>query len=126
MVLSKRVARFNKVATNRVLGKAAPRLPGLAMVVHQGRTSGRRYETPVNVFGGPDNYVIALTYGPDADWVRNVLAAGGCEIVSKGETIRLTDPRVVHDEARTDMPKRARFLLARFGVSDFLHLRRAD
>lgn len=126
MVLSKRVARFNRVATNRVLGKAAPRLPGLAMVVHQGRRSGRRYETPVNVFERPDGYVIALTYGPDADWVRNVLAASGCEIVNKGRTIRLTDPRVVHDEQRKDMPKRVRFILARVGVNDFLHLRRAD
>ena len=28
----------------------------------------------------PGGYVIALTYGPDADWVKNVLAAGGCEL----------------------------------------------
>lgn len=51
-------------------------MPGLGVVVHQGRRSGKEYQTPVNVFAAPDGYVLALTYGADTDWVKNVLAAG--------------------------------------------------
>ena len=122
MVLPKRVARFNKVATNRVLGLLTPRLPGFGTVVHRGRRSGRIYRTPVNMFRTADGYVIALTYGPDSDWVRNVLAAGECEVETVGRTVHLTGPRLVHDEARKDMPSGVRHLLGLVGVADFLHL----
>ncbi|EHR50566.1 deazaflavin-dependent nitroreductase family protein [Saccharomonospora marina XMU15] len=122
MVLPKRLARFNKVATNRVTKLVAPRLPGFAMLTHTGRRSGRRYRIPLNVFRVGDDYVIALTYGPDADWVKNVLATGGCELRNRGEDVRLTDPRLVHDETRSAMPAPVRQVLALIGVSDFLHL----
>jgi hypothetical protein len=42
-------------------------MPGLGVVVHRGRRSGRVYQTPVNVFATEDGYVVALTYGPDAE-----------------------------------------------------------
>ncbi|NIJ12652.1 deazaflavin-dependent oxidoreductase (nitroreductase family) [Saccharomonospora amisosensis] len=122
MVLPKRLARFNKVATNRVTRLVAPRLPGFAMLTHTGRRSGRRYRIPLNVFRAGGDYVIALTYGPDADWVRNVLAAGGCELRTRGEDVRLTNPRLVHDETRSAMPFPVRQVLALVGVTDFLHL----
>src|SRR3569833_2968856 len=70
MVLSKRVARFNRVATNQVLKHVAGWAPGFAMVVHKGRKSGREFRTPVNVFRSKDGFVVALTYGPGADWVK--------------------------------------------------------
>ena len=48
------------------------------MVHHRGRRSGRAYSTPVNLFPlGDDEAVVALTYGPVADWARNVLDGGG-------------------------------------------------
>jgi len=55
----------------------------MGLVVHRGRRSGRVYDTPVLVFPADDGYVIALTYGPDTDWIRNVLAAGGCAARSR-------------------------------------------
>jgi hypothetical protein len=58
------------------------------VVVHRGRRPGRRYRTPVNVFATEDGYRFALTYGPDTDWVRSVLAAGGCEQQTRGRTGR--------------------------------------
>ena len=66
------------------------RLPGFGVVVHTGRRTHRQYRTPVNVFRRADRYIIALTYGPDADWVRNVRASGGCELETRGHTLRLT------------------------------------
>ncbi|MTD57264.1 nitroreductase family deazaflavin-dependent oxidoreductase [Amycolatopsis pithecellobii] len=125
MVLSKRLARFNRVATNRVAGKIVGWAPGFGKVVHRGRKSGREYRTPVNVFGTPTGYVVALTYGAGADWVRNVLAAGGCELETRGKLVKLTNPRVVHDEKRQVMPLPARQILGLVRVSEFLYLDRA-
>jgi deazaflavin-dependent oxidoreductase (nitroreductase family) len=122
MVIPKRVARVNRVVTNRVAGHVAGRLPGFGIVQHRGRRSGRPYRTPINVFRVSGGYVAALTYGTDTDWVKNVLAAGGCELEVRRRRVRLTDPRVVHDETRHDMPLGVRQLLAVLGVTDFLYL----
>ena len=70
MPIPRVVRRWNKVGLNRISKRIAPQLPGFGVVVHRGRRSGRRYETPVNVFPAADGYVLALTYGPDTDWVR--------------------------------------------------------
>src|SRR5712692_5869519 len=89
MPLPRWVARFNKRLTNRIIGPLAPYLPGFGVVVHLGRLTHRQYRTPVNVFRRPGGFVIALTYGPNADWVRNVLANGGCELEYRGRRVRL-------------------------------------
>ena len=67
----------NKIALNKVTRPLLGRLPWFGVVVHRGRRSGNQYRTPVNVFPRPGGrYVVALTYGPDTDWLKNVLAAG--------------------------------------------------
>lgn len=123
MPIPKRVARWNKVGLNRVVRHIAPRLPGLAVVVHHGRRSGRRYETPVMVFPGDDGFIIALTYGPDTDWVRNVQAERGCELRTGGRVLRLGDPRVYRDEARRGIRPVEREVLKLIGAADFLSLK---
>jgi deazaflavin-dependent oxidoreductase (nitroreductase family) len=124
MVLPRRMARINRVASNRVLGPFARLLPGFGVVVHRGRRSGRQYRTPVGVFHTPDGYVIALPYGV-GDWARNVLAAGGCELETRRRLVRLTDARLVHDPTRRAVPAPVRPLLAVVNVTEFVHLRRA-
>jgi deazaflavin-dependent oxidoreductase (nitroreductase family) len=120
MPLGRRVARFNRTITNRVLGKAAPWLPGFGVVVHSGRRSGRTYRTPVNVFIRGEWAVFALTYGTETDWVRNVLSAGECGLVTRGRRLELTLPRLVHDENRSGVPGFVRTLLGFMHVDDFL------
>lgn len=122
MVAPRGLAKFNRRVTNRVLGTVAPRLPGFAMIVHKGRKSGKTYRTPVNMFRTPDGYRVALTYGPESDWVRNVVAAGGCDAVVRGTVLHLTDPVVRRDPTRAGMPSAAKPLLAALGVRDFLDL----
>jgi deazaflavin-dependent oxidoreductase (nitroreductase family) len=100
-------------------------VPGFGVVLHRGRRSGRGYRTPVNVFPTEDGYLFALTYGPDADWVRNVLAAGGCELRTRGRSVRLVEPRLVHDERRQGVRPVERQILRLLGVADFLILRTA-
>jgi deazaflavin-dependent oxidoreductase (nitroreductase family) len=118
--LGQRIAHFNRAVTNRVTGPVAPWLPGFGVVVHVGRKSGREYRTPVNVFRHRGGYVIALTYGSGADWVRNARAAGGCGLVTRGREYRLTGPQIVHDENRRLVPQSVRVPLQLLNVADFL------
>ena len=120
MVAPRSLARFNRHVTNRVLGTVAPRLPGFGVILHTGRKSGRPYRTPVNIFRTGDGWVVALTYGPESDWVRNVLAGGGCDAVIRGRQVHLTAPALVRDPH--GVPVALRPILAALGVHDFLRL----
>lgn len=126
MPLPRRLARFNRVATNRVVGPLARYLPGFAVVSHVGRRSGRTYRTPVSLFRRGDGYVIALMYGADSQWVRNVLASGGADIETRGVRIRLVGPEIVRDPARSLVPKPVRVPLRVVDVDEFMLLERAD
>lgn len=125
MPIPKVVGRWNKVGLNRVTKRIAPWMPGFGVVIHRGRRSGNEYQTPVNVFATEDGYVLALTYGPDSDWVKNVLAAGGCELRTGGRVVKLTAPRLFHDETRRDIRPLERRVLRVIGVADFLSLKTA-
>jgi deazaflavin-dependent oxidoreductase (nitroreductase family) len=66
-----------------------------AVVRHVGRTTGRPYETPVGAVATEDGFVIALPYGPNTDWLKNVLASGTASIVDEGNTYEVDRPEVV-------------------------------
>jgi len=124
MPLPQRIGRFNRRVTNRITGPVADRLPGFAILIHTGRKSGRTYRTPINVFHDGSDYIIALTYGPETDWVRNVQAAGGCQIVTRGRKISLTNPRLVTDPRRQWAPPLVRLILGLTNVPQYLRLTR--
>lgn len=117
------VARMNKRVTNRLLWPVVRWLPGFAKVVHIGLKTGNRYRTPIMVFGGPERYVIALTYGPTTQWVRNVEAAGWCVLEFRNGPVRVGDPRIVHDPSRSGVPRLVRIPLRVLRVDHFLELR---
>jgi deazaflavin-dependent oxidoreductase (nitroreductase family) len=52
-----------------------------AIIRHVGRRSGKQYETPIIVRPIENGFMIELTYGPDVDWYKNVLAASGCTVL---------------------------------------------
>ncbi|WP_407559555.1 nitroreductase family deazaflavin-dependent oxidoreductase [Mycobacterium paraintracellulare] len=117
------VARANKIGLNRFTKYIAPWAPGWAIVVHRGRKSGRTFRTPLWAFRRRNGFVIALTYGPETDWVRNVLAAGGCELQTRRRRYQLGAPVVFRDEDATDMPAFIRFMLRRvIKAPEFLRL----
>ncbi len=122
MAFGRRMAAFNRRVTNRVTGPLAPRLPGFGVIVHAGRRSGRQYRTPVNVFRVPGGYVVALTYGTNSEWVRNVVAAGGCDLETRGRREHLAHPEVFNDEKRSHVPPLVRPILHLLRVADFLRL----
>jgi deazaflavin-dependent oxidoreductase (nitroreductase family) len=125
VTIPKAVARFNAHVTNRVSRPFAGRLPGFAVVTHVGRRSGRTYQTPVNMFRDGERYVIALTYGADTQWVKNVMAAGGCDVRTNGTIVRLCEPRIFADPERRLVPGPVRVVLGLLDVSDFMSMRPA-
>jgi deazaflavin-dependent oxidoreductase (nitroreductase family) len=116
------LARFNREVTNRIARPIAGRLPGFAVVSHVGRRSGRSYRTPVNMFRSGDRYVIALTYGRDRDWVKNIRATGSCMVETRGKTLHLADPRLVKDKEGALVPSSIRPILKAIGVAQFMTL----
>src|SRR5580693_4087372 len=82
-----------------------PRLvPGMGIVIHVGRRSRTVYRTPVLVFRTKDGYRIALTYGRDAEWVKNALAHGAVRLISMRRAHELSDPEIVTDPHGQHMP----------------------
>ncbi|MGX7728511.1 nitroreductase family deazaflavin-dependent oxidoreductase [Rhodococcus sp. 2H158] len=120
MPLPRALARFNRVVTNRLARPLAGHLPLTAVIEHRGRRTGRRYRTPVLVFGRDGGYRIALTYGPRTDWVRNVLAAGGCTLHTRGRRIDLVDPVLGRDPAVRWAPPGVRTVLRTTGSVEYL------
>jgi deazaflavin-dependent oxidoreductase (nitroreductase family) len=72
---------FNPLTRRIARGSRGP----FAIVRHVGRRSGKPYETPIIVQPADDGFVIELTYGSNVDWYKNVLAAGGCDILWHGK-----------------------------------------
>jgi deazaflavin-dependent oxidoreductase (nitroreductase family) len=98
VVLPRRLARLNRVVTNPIQRRYAWVLPPWAILVHRGRRSGRLYRTPVMAFISGRMLAVPVLYGERSDWVRNLLAAGGGEVVRGGRTFPLTDVRLLDAE----------------------------
>lgn len=106
-------AHANKIGLNRLTTFIAPWAPGWAVVIHCGRQSGRTFQTPLWAFRRDNGFVIALTYGSESDWVRNVVAAGGCEIETRRRHYQVGNPTLYRDDKASDMPAFIRFILRR-------------
>jgi len=116
------VAAFNLAVTNRITSRFAARLPGFGILTHAGRKSGKLYRTPVNVFRSSEKFLIALTYGRDSEWIKNVLAAGGCQLKTRGVRYQLSTPTIVHDTTRRRFPPFVRLILGLIGANDFMQM----
>jgi deazaflavin-dependent oxidoreductase (nitroreductase family) len=118
------VTRVNRVLTNRVTLLVSDQVPPLATVCHRGRRSGRPYRTPVLAFRSRRGVVIALTYGPTVDWLRNVLAAGSFTLARGGRAYRVADLARVAGPAGSallpDLPAWTRVALRIIDVDEFL------
>ncbi|MFI6166335.1 nitroreductase family deazaflavin-dependent oxidoreductase [Nocardia sp. NPDC051052] len=125
MPLPRMLATFNRAVTNRAARLLVGRARDLVLVVHRGRRSGREYKTPVSIFRMGDRYCVALTYGRDADWVRNVLAAGEFEIEAGGRRIALIEPVVVHDPTLSWSAGSSKRILRLIDAPEYLEARAA-
>lgn len=92
--LPRALAGFNRRVTNTVQSHWAGRLPPWAIIEHVGRRSGKTYRTPVLAATKDGRIYIAILYGEESDWVRNLLAAGGGHVIRTWRRHRLVDPRI--------------------------------
>ena len=122
MPASRSIARFNRRFTNKLTLRVAGYLPGFAIVSHVGRKSGRTYRTPVNAFRTEGGYIIALIYGAQSDWVKNVLAAGSCELQTRGRRVHLTNPRIETDKRKSWAPLPVRLILDLIDAPQYMRL----
>lgn len=132
MPLPRRVARFNKRATNRFMEPLARRFENFAVVHHRGRVSGAAYATPVNYFrvidrsDSAERVIVALTYGPRADWVRNV-GHGPAELERHGRRTPIVAVVGIDREAAWPcLPPLVRLALRVLRVRHFLELSLGD
>ena len=95
MRVPRAVAQFNRRVTNPVARSLTPWLPCLGTLEHTGRKSGRHYRTPLLVFKTRDGFVILIGYGPETDWLKNVLAGGPTVLHKRGKALALGSPRIV-------------------------------
>ena len=119
------VRRFNRGFGNPHQMKTAGTPGAYASVIrHVGRTTGRSYETPVVPFATEDGFVIALPYGSNTDWLKNVIATGSATIVHEGNTYRVDQPELVPTAvAAPYMPDKEQRSLRRFDIAECLRIR---
>lgn len=121
MPLPTALGPFNRDVVKRVLGPLSRRLRPFATISHTGRLTGTGYETLVWAFERDGVVAVALTYGPDVDWVKNVLAAGSGSMVLGGEELAFTNPRLVGDvEGSQLVPAPVRTALRLLDVHEYL------
>jgi hypothetical protein len=76
----------------------------------------------MNVFRDGDDWIFALTYSSDVQWVKNVMAAGRCTLINRRRRIDLVNPRLSVDPQRRLMPFPVRQFLGLLRVSEFLRM----
>jgi deazaflavin-dependent oxidoreductase (nitroreductase family) len=118
--------RFHRAVGNPVQMRSAGTPGTFASVIrHQGRTTGRSYETPVWAAPTEDGFVIAIVYGSGTDWLKNVVASGAAAIVHQGEACPVDRPEIVPmDRARGYFPATLQRIHRRIRVDRCLRVRR--
>jgi len=116
------VARFVNPVILLIAGRRW--MPILGILHHRGRVSGRAYATPLGMRPLGNSFVMPRTFGEEAAWYRNVLAAGGCSVTYLGRDYTLVEPEVIGYAAAA--PAFPRYELLQFrliGINEYLRLR---
>ena len=121
---NRRLRTFVKHFVNPQLRHIAHSSHGpFALLRHVGRRSGTTYEIPIMVWRVEDGFVIALTYGPNVDWLRNLQAVGrGSLRWHKQEYIFQKPEPIDAQTARSALPPVIRSILRLHGTHDFVKL----
>lgn len=91
-----------------------------SVVRHIGRTSGREYATPISAVPADSGFEVVLPYG-EAQWVRNVLAAGSAVLEHDGRRYEVIAAEVVPIRS-TAIGQDGAFIARVFGLREVLRL----
>lgn len=93
---------------NPVIKPLAGKVPGISVIKHRGRTSGRDYQTIVTAYRRDGQLAIVLGHGK-TDWAKNVLAAGEADVRLFRDEVHIVKPRIVpNGDGVTALPAVAR------------------
>ncbi len=122
--LRNRVRAFNKRTLNPWMLRFAGKKRGsFAVISHRGRKSGKTYTTPIIVQPVTGGFVIALTYGPEVDWYRNLQAAGQGTLLWQNQEYAISQPETLAIEtALKAFPFPFGPLLRLFGTRHFIKI----
>jgi deazaflavin-dependent oxidoreductase (nitroreductase family) len=120
-----KLARLTSPLTMPLAGKRWN--PVFAVVEHRGRKSGRHYATPIAVRRTARGFVIALAFGAQVDWHRNLVSAGGGTIRWRGRPFRVSLPeRIDIAAAMSAFHPVQRFFLSLGGVDGYVRVEDKD
>jgi deazaflavin-dependent oxidoreductase (nitroreductase family) len=115
------VALFVNPLTLLVAGRSW--MPIVGVLHHVGRRSGRAYATPLGMHLLGDTILLPRTFGDNAAWYQNVLAAGSCAVTYRGKSYSLIDPEIVdYAIAARAFPGFELFLFRVIGINEYLRL----
>lgn len=112
----------NKYLLNPLMLRLAGRRYWYASVIrHTGRSSGKRYSTPIVADRVGEHLIIPLPYGTQVDWVRNVMTTGEADIIRKGQTYHVVSPELIDStQALPELPHDHRRRFDRLKIDHFL------
>lgn len=87
---------YHKHVTNPVMVRFfSGRWSVNALLHHVGRRSGKTYRTPLTAHRSDNTIFVALPYGPETDWLRNLRSAGQGVLELEGTRYTVEKPEVV-------------------------------
>ena len=119
-----RIRLVNKRFTNKILIHiSGKRFGHFAILSHVGRKSGKLYQIPIIAEPTENGFVIALTYGKEVDWYKNVMAEGACSLKWKNKDYSLINPEFIDQETGVmAFPALFRSVLRKQGIQYYLRL----
>ena len=116
MVFPVAVENFQVKYFNPMIKPIARFMPGMAIIKHRGRKSGKPYETIVTAYRKGNVLAIALGHGK-TNWVKNVLAAGEADVHLNRRDVHIVNPRIVPAGGDAEeLPFMARVQARKMGV----------
>ena len=120
--LLRTLARITRPLSRPIAGNRW--FPLWANIHYTGRKSGRAYQAPIVVRPTANVFIVPLPFD-GAQWVRNVMAAGGATLRWHGAEVPVTAPRIVGPaDGMPAFNRVQRALLRAGGVDRFLRLSR--
>ena len=123
---TRRVVRAAARVINPLVIRIAGRrwMPIVGVLHHVGRQSGKSYATPLGMRRQGATFLMPRTFGENAAWYLNVMAAGTCRVTYLGKTYTLVEPEVVdYATARSAFPRYERAQFRLLGIDEYLRLR---